>query len=166
MTLHHRISSGCSPLRRSEKHKNLKLILSIVRKLVYIHTKQRFGLKKSNLGHFPMRKLPTKWLWPLYKWEKKLFGIWGSWYSNQAARTHGSNAKIGFEKYAPSPEILAKMCQILLVWFGRPILNTFLVISWHSVHIFQNRFLRWNRESKPVNLSTMNPIIWTISFYL
>ena len=30
------------------------------------------------------------------------------------------NAIIGFEKYAPSPEISAKMCQILLVSFGRP----------------------------------------------
>ena len=34
-------------------------------------------------------------------------------------------AKIGFEKYASSPEISAKMCQILLVWFERPILDTF-----------------------------------------
>ena len=57
------------------------------------------------------------------------------------------------------------MCQILLVWFGRPILDTFLIISWDSVHIFQNRFLRWNRESKPVDLNTMNPTIWTIFFF-
>ena len=79
---------------------------------------------------------------------------------------HGFNAKIGFEKYAPSPEILAKMCQILLVWFGRPILDTFLVISWHSVLIFRNRFLRWNRESELVNLNTMNPMIGTTFFLL
>ena len=96
--------------------------------------------------------------------KKKLFRLWGSWYSNRPAWAHGFNAKIGFEKYAPSPEISAKMCQILLVWFGRPILDTFLIISWDSVHIFQNRFLRWNRESKPVDLNTMNPIIWTIFF--
>ena len=70
--------------------------------------------------------------------------------------------KIGFEKYAPSPEISAKMCQILLVWFGMPILDSFLVISWDSVHIFQNRFLRWNGEIEPVDLNTMNPIIRTI----
>ena len=57
------------------------------------------------------------------------FGLWGLWYSNRPARTHSLNAKIGFEKFAPSPEISAKMCQILLVWFGRPILNSFLVIS-------------------------------------
>ena len=56
------------------------------------------------------------------------------------------------------------MCQILLVWFGRPISDTFLVISRDSVHIFQNRFLRWNREFKPVDLNTMNPIIWTFFF--
>ena len=36
-----------------------------------------------------------------------------------------SYTKIGFEKYAPSPEISTKMCQILLVWLGRPILDTF-----------------------------------------
>ena len=40
------------------------------------------------------------------------------------AQSHGFYAKIGFEKYAPSPKISAKMCQILLVavWkadFGR-----------------------------------------------
>ena len=32
------------------------------------------------------------------------------------------------------------------------------------VHIFQNRFLRWNRELKPVVLSTMNPINGTKFF--
>ena len=42
---------------------------------------------------------------------------------------------IGFEKYALSPEISGKMCKILLVWIGRPILDTFLVISWDSVLI-------------------------------
>ena len=40
---------------------------------------------------------------------------------------------------------------------------------WHiladiSMHIFQNLFLRWNRESKPVDLNTMNPIIQRIFF--
>ena len=89
--------------------------------------------------------------------KKKMFGLWGSWYSNRPARTHGFNAKIGFEKYATSPEISAKKCQILLVWFGRPILDTFWPISRDSLHIFQNRFLRWNRESEPVDLNTMNP---------
>ena len=28
----------------------------------HIYTKQGSALKKSNLGHFPMRKWPTKWL--------------------------------------------------------------------------------------------------------
>ena len=97
--------------------------------------------------------------------EKKLFGLYGSWYSNWPARTHGFNAKIDSENYAPSPEISAKMCQILLVWFGTPTLDTFLLISWDSVHIFQNRFLRWNREFEPLDLNTMNPIIQTIFFF-
>ena len=56
------------------------------------------------------------------------------------------------------------MCQNLQVWFGRLIFDTILVISWDSVHIFQNQFLRWNRESEPVDLNTMNPIIRTIFF--
>ena len=59
---------------------------------------------------------------------------------------------------------MAKICQNLLVWFGRPIFNTFLVVSLDPVHIFQNRFLRWNRVLKPVDLSTMNPINKTIFF--
>ena len=48
------------------------MILPIVRKVVYIYTKQGSGLKKSNLGHFPMRKWPTKWLLCLYKWKKNV----------------------------------------------------------------------------------------------
>ena len=46
------------------------------------------------------------------------------------------NVKFGFEIYAPSPKISAKMCQISVVWFGRLILDTFLAISLDSVHIF------------------------------
>ena len=94
----------------------------------------------SSQKKFEIPEFPPKFGSDLFKGEKKLFQLWGSWYSNRPARTHGFNAKIGFEKYAPSTEISAKMCQILLVWFGRPILDTFLVISWDSVHIFQNRF--------------------------
>ena len=88
--------------------------------------------------------------------EKKWFGLWGSWYSNRPARTHDFNAKIGFEKNAPSPEISPKMCQFLLVWFGTAILGTFLVISRDSVHIFQTRFLCWNGESEPADMNIMN----------
>ena len=73
--------------------------------------------------------------------KKKKFGLQSSRYSNRPAQTQSLNAKIRFKKYAPSPKISAKKCQILLVWFGRPIFYTFLVISWDWVHIFQNRFL-------------------------
>ena len=48
---------------------------------------------------------------PLYKSEKKFFRLWGLWYSKRPAWTHGFNAKIGFEKYAPIPEILSKTSQ-------------------------------------------------------
>ena len=64
-------------------------------------------LKMSNFKFFWLMATallwPTKWLGPLYKWEKKLFGL--------QARTHGFNAKIGFEKFAASPKILTKKCQ-------------------------------------------------------
>ena len=63
-----------------------------------------------------------------------------------------------------TPEISAKICQILLVWFGTSVLDSFLVITWDLVRIFQNRFLRRNREIEPVDLNTMNPIIGTIFF--
>ena len=46
-----------------------------------------------------------------------------------------STLKFGLKKYALIPKISAKICQILLVLFGRPIFNTFLVISWDSVHM-------------------------------
>ena len=49
-----------------------------------------------------------------------------------------------------------------LVW--KAIFNTFWLISQDLVHIFENRFLRWNRESEPVDLNTMNLIILTIFF--
>ena len=42
----------------------------------------------------------------------------------------------------------------------------FFCISWDSVHICQNCFLRWNHEIEPLDLNTVNPIIWTIFFRL
>ena len=103
----------------------------------------------------------------LYNSKKISFRLWGSWYSKRPAWAHGFNTKIGFEKYAPGPEILNNLCrnsgsQTKPSYFG-----TFWSISLDPVHIFQNRFLRWNRELKPVVLSTMNPInrtkkIWVI----
>ena len=56
-------------------------------------------------------KFPPKLGYDPFKGEKKLFRLWGSWYSNRPARTHGFNAKIGFEKYVPSPKILPKKCR-------------------------------------------------------
>ena len=52
------------------------------------------------------------------------------------------NAKIGFEKYAPGPEILAKTSKIMQVLFSDLIFGTFCLISRDPVHIFQNRSLR------------------------
>ena len=47
-------------VRRSEKLKKLKLILFIVRKLVYIYTKQGYGLKRSTLGYFLNEEMADK----------------------------------------------------------------------------------------------------------
>ena len=68
------------------------------------------------------------------------------------------------EKYLLSPKILAKMTQNIKFWFGDLNLGTFWPISQDQMHIFQNRFLRWNRELKPVVLSTMKPINETKNF--
>ena len=113
-----------------------------------------------------MWKWPKKLLWPLYKWKKKLFGLWGSWYSNWPAWTHGFNAKIGFKKYAPSPKILPKKCTKSAFQTKPTKFDTFWLISQDSVHIFSNRFLHCNRESEPVILNTMKPIIQSIFFSL
>ena len=66
--------------------------------------------------------------------------------------------KIGFEKYASDPEILVKMYQNLTRQTKPSNFDTFWPISRDRKHIFQNRFLRWNREIKPVVLSIMKPI--------
>ena len=102
--------------------------------------------KLRPLGHLPLAPLKMALTPSLGK-----KSVWIIWYSNWPAWTHSFNAEIRFKKHALSLKISAKMCQILLVWFGRPILDTVLVISWDSVHIFQNRFLHWNREIEPVD---------------
>ena len=51
------------------------------------------------------------------------------------------------------------------VWFGDLNFDTIMLISRDPLQIFQNQFLRWNRELKPVILSTMNPINGT-NFFL
>ena len=81
-----------------------------------------------------------------------------------AFKMNGFNGKIGFKKYGTGPEILAKTSKIMQVWFGDLIFGTFCLISWDPVHIFKNRFLRWNPGFKPVVLSTINPIIRRIFF--
>ena len=93
-----------------------------------------------------------------------MFRLWGSWYSNRPAWTHGFNAKIGFKKYAPSPKISPKKCQKLAFQTKPAKFDTFWPLSLASMHIFQNRFLRWNHEYEPVDLNTMNPIIQRFFF--
>ena len=70
--------------------------------------------------------------------EKKLFGLYGLCYSIRPAR-HGLNAKISFEKYAPSPKILPKNCQKSAFQTRPSKFDTFWPICLASVHIFQNR---------------------------
>ena len=73
-----------------------------------------------------------KCLWPLI--------IHGN--SNRPAWTHGFNAKISFEKCAPSPKILPKKCPKSAFQTKPAKFDTFWPFSLASVHIFQNRFLR------------------------
>ena len=117
---------------------------------------------KSELSKTP--EFPLKFGSDPFKGKKKSFRLWGSWYSNQPTWTHGFNAKIGFEKYAPSPKILPKKCPKSAFQTKPAKFDTFWPISRDSVHIIQNRFLHWNREFEPLDLNTMNPIIGTIFF--
>ena len=66
-----------------------------------------FHLEHSNCYLFYVFKFRDPYIGP----EKKIFQLWGLWYSKRPAWTHGFNAKIGFEKYAPGPEILSKTSQ-------------------------------------------------------
>ena len=95
------------------------------------------------------------------------FSFWSeaSWYSKRPACAYGFNAKIWFEKYTMSPEILTKMCQNLGCQTKPAYFETFWPISQDSVHNFQKRFLHWNRGLKPIVLSTMKPIIRGIIFW-
>ena len=70
----------------------------------------------------------SKFLWPLYKWTK-MFRLFGSWYSNRPAQSHGFNAKICFEKYAPSPKLLPKNCPKSAFQTKPAKLDTFSLIS-------------------------------------
>ena len=65
---------------------------------------------------------------------------------------------MGFEKYTSDPEILFKIYQNLNRQTKPSNFDTFWPISWDPMHIFQNRFLHWNREIKQVVLSMMKPI--------
>ena len=42
-------------------------------------------------------------------------------------------------------------------WFGDPDFGTFWFIYKDPVNIFQNQFLRWNRDLKPVVFSSPTP---------
>ena len=61
---------------------------------------------------------------------------------------------------------MAKTSQNMQVMFGDLNFGTFWLISRDPGQIFQNRFLCWNRELKPVVLSTINLINGTIFFWV
>ena len=141
--------------------KNLPIVFFGV---IYIY-KSGGKLKKMIFLVLPTFFWPTNFPGPLYKSKFLLFCLWASWYSKRPAWAHGFNAKNGFEKNASGPEILAKKSQNNEVWYGDLNFGTFSPISWDPMRFFQNRFLRWNRELKPVVLSTMKPINGT-NFFL
>ena len=62
-------------VRRSEKQKKMKMILPIVRKVVYIYTKHGSGLKKVKFGPFSDEEMGVKMaLTPLHV-KKKSFRL-------------------------------------------------------------------------------------------
>merc|ERR1719320_719025 len=61
------------------------------------------------------------------------------------AQSHGFNAKIGFEKYTPSPKSLRKNCPKSAFQPKPSKFDTFLRIPRESVHTFQNQSLHRNR---------------------
>ena len=132
--------------------------------IFWLHGKQK--QKKSDFLNFEIFQLEGLLLQnfsaPFIN-EKELFLLQGSWYSNRPAQSHGFNAKIGDEKYAPRPKISAKMCQILMVCFGMPILDSFFVITCDSARIFQNPFFQYGRVGgqkfmPPENNSINHPL--------
>ena len=68
--------------------------------------------------------------------EKKLFGLWGSWYSNRPARTHDFNAKISFKKMHRDLRYHPKC--VNFCWFG--LVERFWALFWNvfleSIDIF------------------------------
>ena len=65
-----------------------------------------FHLKHSNCYLFYLFKFRDPFISP--KRNSSDYRVYGT-------QNDGFNAKIGFEKYAPSPKISVKKCQILLV---------------------------------------------------
>ena len=68
---------------------------------------------------------------------------------------YGFNAKIGYKKYALSPEIFAKTSKIMLVWFDDLIYGMFSLISRTQCIYFKNNFAKLS-SSWQSNLVKMN----------
>ena len=77
-------------------------------------------------------------------------------YSKQPATAHNFNAKLGLKRYAPSPDILAKMCKDLSCQTKPAYFETFWPIPQDPFHIFQKAII-----ALKLVLST-NPILQTI----
>ena len=69
------------------------------------------------------------------------------------------NPKIGFGKYAPCPEILVKIHSNLAFQAKCQKFLTFFPISLDPMHIFPNRFLRWNLSINPKYVSDIIPYL-------
>ena len=99
-------------------------------------------VKNSIFRFLGLRKRLGRSRKPLYK-SKIFFSVYrvpGS--QNDRLELTVSMQKIGFKNCALSQKILAKMCQNFSRQTKPAYFQTFWPISWDSVHIFKNRFLR------------------------
>ena len=71
-------------------------------------------------------------------------------FNSTVAQTHGFNAKIGFEKYAPRPKILSKKCQKSAFQTKPAKFDTFWLISRDSVHILILKLYTYHHHSSAV----------------
>ena len=96
--------------------------------------KRKIGFLIFYLPHFSLKKFLDPFIGQKNNSsDYRLHGI-----KNDQLEPTVSTQKIGFEKYALSPEILAKTSQNMQVWFGDLNFGTFWLISPDPVHIFQN----------------------------
>ena len=114
--------------------------------------KRKIGFLIFYLPHFSLKKF----LDPFISQKK----------NSSDYRLHGTQNDRLELTVSTQKSVLKNICQNLGRQTKPAYFETFWPISQDSVHIFQNRFFRWNREAESVSLNTINPIIRTIFLHL